>query len=341
MEEIKNLFIKHFGFFPDIISTTEHAYISPPSRIISSLIKLSEFLDKKVLRIVITDTYAIHPENYVNQICIPHILSKKLFIINNLYSSKEFSKHFREDIKKIKDIVTKKDVFSFEEKKNYIKLINLYKKVFKNIKKFDSVDVYNNIIKLYADDFKLDTLNRWLSITKSFGVDSIKIRIFLKEAFDILRKDNLLNITLFGKYLEMKKRLKMRNSDNDIKFINWDKYLEELCNTSNFCSIPFEIILYIYSYGGGSHFGNDYGMVDDINKMRNNKNLLQITEHNKDFSFKIEEKNVQFQKISLIKGEWALSHRMYKSVDSLSELYIVLGQDTLKLFFKGKRCQEP
>ena len=35
MEEIKNLFVKHFGFLPDVISTTEHAYISPPSRIIS------------------------------------------------------------------------------------------------------------------------------------------------------------------------------------------------------------------------------------------------------------------------------------------------------------------
>src|SRR3989338_6489340 len=50
MEEIKNLFIKHFGFYPDIISTTEHAYISPPSRIISSLMELSKFSGKKILK---------------------------------------------------------------------------------------------------------------------------------------------------------------------------------------------------------------------------------------------------------------------------------------------------
>ena len=57
-----------------------------------------------------------------------------------------------------------------------------------------------------------------------------------------------------------------------------------------------EIILYVYSYCGGSHFGNDYGMINDINKIRKNNKLLQITEHNKDYVFNIELKDIQFQK---------------------------------------------
>lgn len=79
MEEIKKLFIKHFGFYPDIISTTEHAYISPPSRIISSLIELSKFSSQKILRIVMTDTFAVPPEKIIKQICIPHLLNNFFF----------------------------------------------------------------------------------------------------------------------------------------------------------------------------------------------------------------------------------------------------------------------
>ena len=62
----------------DSISTTEHTYISPPSRIFSSLLKLSGFSNKKVLRIVLTDNFSYHPEHCVKQICIPHFLNKKL-----------------------------------------------------------------------------------------------------------------------------------------------------------------------------------------------------------------------------------------------------------------------
>jgi hypothetical protein len=79
MEEIKNLFVKHFGFLPDIISTTEHAYVSPPSRIISSLRELAKFSNKKILRLILTDTFCVHPESYTKQICIPHIFNKKIF----------------------------------------------------------------------------------------------------------------------------------------------------------------------------------------------------------------------------------------------------------------------
>ncbi len=94
--------------------------------------------------------------------------------------------------------------------------------------------------------------------------------------------------------------------------------------------ISTEIILYVYSHCGGSHFGNDYGVVSDVNQIRNTNNLLQITERNKDFLFKIEEKNIEFHQINIMKHNLNLSQKMYKTIDTLPELYIVLGKDNLK-----------
>lgn len=334
MEEIKNLFIKYFGFLPDIISTTEHTYISPPSRIISSLTELSRLLNKKVLRIIITDTYSINPENYIKQICLPHVLNKKLFAINNIKSQKELVGIFEENEKKFEDILNSKKIFSPEEEKNYNKLIALYGKLFRDIRNINPVNIYNEIVKMYANDLRLTNLSEWLENSQLFGIDSIEVKNFLKETLDILCKNNLENINSFGKYLEVKKRLKVKNLDGIIQSIGWSRYLKEIQDTSNSYFIPFEIILYIYSYCNGSHFGNDYGMVNDINKIRGNSNLLQITKHNKDYSFKIEKKDVRFQKINTAQNTFDLSHRTYKTVDSLPELYIILGQDNLKKEFK-------
>lgn len=333
MEEIKNLFIKHFGFLPDIISTTEHAYISPPSRVLSSLMELSRYSDKKVLRIIITDTYAIHPENCVRQICLPHLLNKNIFSFK-----KNFLQKFKEDLIKIENILKYKQIFSLQEINNYIELINLYKKVFKNIKKNnDSITIYNNILLMYIKNLQLDTLSKWFSNTNSFGINSIKIRIFLKEAFNILNKTDPIRTSLFGEYLETRRRLKTKDPNNFIQIINWSQYLKKLDNSLNSCFIPFEIILYIYSYCQGSHFGNDYGTINDINKIRSNNNLLQLTKHNKDYTFNIELNNIKFQKAIFIKNEWTLSHKMYKTINTLSELYIVLGKDKLKNIIK-KNC---
>ena len=330
MEEIKNLFRKHFGFLPDIISTTEHAYISPPSRIISSLLRLFAFSDKKVLRIIITDTYAIHPENCVRQICLPHLLNKGLFSINENLSAKELVEKFEGDIKKVEGILKYQHIFSPQEISNYNELINKNKKVFKNIRNADSINIYNDIVKMYIDNLELNTLSKWFVTTGSFGINSAQVKSFLGEAFDILCKVDSAGVSLFGEYLESKKRLKIRSIDNTFQLISWDRYLRELLYNLNPCFIPFEIILYVYSYCGGSHFGNDYGMVSDINKMHKNSNILQITEHNLDYDFSIEIENVKFSKASFIKGQWVLSHNMYKTVNTLSELFIMLGMDSLK-----------
>ena len=189
---------------------------------------------------------------------------------------------------------------------------------------------------MYVYNLQLDFLYKWLEETDSFSINSIEVRTFLKETLDILCKTDPVGVNLFGEYLETKKRLKMKDTNNAIQFINWDRYLETLHNISDFCSTPFEIILYVYSYCGGSHFGNDYGMINDINKIRKNNKLLQITEHNKDCVFNIELKDIQFQKASIIKDEWTLSHKMYKTINTLSELYVVLGQDNLKNKFKNQ-----
>ena len=135
---------------------------------------------------------------------------------------------------------------------------------------------------------------------------------------------------MFGEYLEKNKRLKCEDDDHIRQIIPWTRYLEELNDISSTCSVPFEIILYMYSYCGGSHFGNDYGMVSDINKIRNNVNLLQITEYNRDYDFNIEIKNIQFQKATFVNGAWTLSHKIDKTINTLSELYIVLGLNDLK-----------
>ncbi len=335
MQEIGELFDRHFGFIPDIISTTEHAYVSPPSRVISSLINLSQISNKKVLRIIITDDFSINPEDSTKRICIPHILNKNVFDINGICSRKELTKKLNNDSIKIKDIEEKKKIFSPLEKKNCIKIIDLYKRAFEKTFNISPVNIYDNIIKMYADNFQLNTLFQWLNNTKAFGINSKEVRLFLKEAFTILEKTNLKGIDTFGKYLEKGKRLKSkRNNNNAIKVISWDEYVKELKDNSVFCSVPFEIILYVYSYLKGSHFGNDYNMVSDINKIQKNQNLSQMTKHNEDYSFEIEKSNVQFQKATIANGEWNLTHKMYKTIDTLPELYIVLGPDDLRDKFK-------
>jgi 1,4-alpha-glucan branching enzyme len=75
-------------------------------------------------------------------------------------------------------------------------------------------------------------------------------------------------------------------------------------------------------------------MVEDINKLKNSSDLFQITEHNKDYLFNIEIKNVQFQKVTFIKNEWGLSHNIYKNISTLSELFIFLGRHDLQTKFK-------
>lgn len=336
MEEIKNLFRKHFGFLPDIISTTEHAYISPPFRTISSLIKLSGLSNKKVLRIIITDTYAIHPENCVKQICLPHLLNKGLFLIDGNLSTKELIEKFEGDIKKVESILKCQQIFSPQEISNYYELVNLYRKVFKNTRSVNLVEIYDDILRAYLGNLGLDTLLEWLVITDLFGTNSAQVRSFLKEAFDVLCEVDPAGVSLLGEYLENKKRLKIKNIDNTFQLISWDQYLKELLYSLNPCSVPFEIILYIYNYCGGSHFGNDYGMVGDINKMRKNSNILQITKHNQDYDFSTEIENVKFSKASFIKDQWVLSHNMYKTINTLSELFIMMGVDGLKRRLKDK-----
>lgn len=333
MEEIRKLFIKHFTFYPDIISTTEHAYISPPSRIISSLIELSKFSNKKILRIIMTDTFAVPPEKITQQICLPHLLNKGIFLLNFNLTQQNFLRKFKEDNQTIITILNKKSVFTPEEHLNYISLINLYYKVFENIRIFDAAHIYNDIIKAYINKFELNILNNWLCTTYLVGIDSMKIRFFLKDAFEILCKNDIMTVELFGRYLEEKKRLKIKDVNKGIQIVSWDKYLKEISNISNTYYISTEIILFIYSYCGGSHFGNDYGVVGDVNKIRNSNNLLQITEHNKDFSYKIEEQNIEFHRVNITKNNLNLSHKMYKRIDTLPELYIVLGQENLKIKF--------
>ena len=334
MEEIKNLFIKYFGFFPDIISTTEHAYVSPPSRVISSLLELSKFSYKRVLRIVISDNCSFHPESCVRQICIPHILNKKMFYIDDFCTRKELLQKFNEDTVMIEGLLNNQKIFSLEERKNYTEIICQYKKAFEDSETIDSVSIYNCILNTFVDNFQLDHLKKWISHTDLFVVDSKLVRSFLKEAFVYLKTIDPSGVGLFRRYMETRDRLKLKNSDGSIRIMSWDGFFDKIEDDSVSHIIPFEMLLYVYSYCGGSHFGNDYGIVSDINGMQKNNNLLQITEHNKDYLFKIEEENVQFQKASFLKNSWTLSHKMYKTIGTLPELQIVLGKDSLKSRFK-------
>lgn len=60
---------------------------------------------------------------------------------------------------------------------------------------------------------------------------------------------------------------------------------------------------------------------------------MQLTTHNKDFSYKIYEDNVIFNSINLSKNNLNLSNKTLKIVESLSELYILFGKEHLKALF--------
>ena len=153
MEKIKDLFIKHFGFFPDIISTTEHAYISPPSRIISSLIELSKH--KNVLRLAITDSYSAHPEKCVQQICIPHILNKNLFNLSGSLSKTELIQNFQKDVIQVKDMLKDQHIFSKNEINNYVELTGIYEDILNKTQDADPVGIYSVITNEYVNMFGL------------------------------------------------------------------------------------------------------------------------------------------------------------------------------------------
>lgn len=329
-EKVKKLFIKHFGFYPDIISTTEHAYISPPSRVISSLKNLSRFQKKQVLRIILTDKFSIHPESCVKQICLPHLLNKNTFVIDDSLGTKEFTEKFNDDIDKVNSILHSQPVFSNAEKENYKNLISLYQEVLQSSNSNDRVLIYAGIIKMFVEETELIDLDEWLKESRFFGIDSTNVRAFLKDSFILLSKNNLIEVDIFGLYLEKNKRLKCKGGDGVTQVITWGTYLSYLQNSSISIFIPFEIILFVYGYCGGSHYGNDYGLVKDINEIHKNNNILQMTEHNRDFSFTTEETDIKFQKATYSKDIWNLSHHMTKNVDTLSELYIVLGREKLK-----------
>ncbi len=330
MEEIKNLFIKYFRFYPDIISTTEHAYISPPSRIISTLSKLSNYKNKKILRIVITDTFSFNPESCVKQICIPYFLDKNIFTINNSYSKEDIIVNFEKDISKMENILKDINPFSLKEKINYNEIMDFYKNILKNVINIDPVYIYNNIIKEFSLRFDFFDLYKWLQETNLYSVDSREMRSFLVEAFEILSKHDPLNVNLFIKYIEVKKRLKYKDSTHVTHNVLWNEYLYILKDFSILCSVPFEIILYVYSYCGGSHFGNDYLIVNDINKIRGDNCILQLTEHNKDYFSNLEIKDVPFQEVSFVHGTYKLLHKIYKTINTLPELYVILGFSLLK-----------
>ncbi|MEK7564587.1 MAG: hypothetical protein AAB510_03440 [Patescibacteria group bacterium] len=330
MEEIKKLFIKHFGFLPDIISTTEHSYVSPPSRLVSSLIQISNFTNKKVLRIIMTDSYASPLDTSMKSICLPHILNKNIFVIDLTKSKEEIISKLEEDCQFFEMILDKKNIFSKEERLNYNTIINIYRYSINSLSDIDSVSLYNKIVQKYIEIFQLVDLNKWLSNSASLGIDCLKMRVFLEQAFKILINIDPDAVDLFGKYLENNKRLKVRDINNSIKIVDWVVYKKELTNSSNSYNVISEIILYIYSYCGGSHFGNDYGVIDDINMLNINNNLVQLTKHNKDFLFKVEEKNIQFQKINLMKKNLNLSNKILKTISTLPELCIVLGEFNLR-----------
>lgn len=190
--------------------------------------------------------------------------------------------------------------------------------------------VYGDIIKRYVEDFDLVKLHEWLCKNKTFGIDTKKIRVFLKEVFEILDQVDAESVSLFGQYLEAKNRLKIKENNNSIKVVNWDSYLNELNSTSGSYNVVSEIILFVYSYCGGSHFGNDHGFIEDIKKIRSINNIFQITAHNEDFAFKIKEENIEFHQVNLQKKNLNLSKKIYKTIETLPELYIVLGKDCCK-----------
>lgn len=336
MEEIKNLFIKYFGFYPDVVSTTEHSLISPNSRIISSLIKLSQFKSVKVLRLIMTDEFSIHPKSGAYNICIPHILNKNLFKINKNITKFELIKNFHDSLINMDNIIKEQAVLNLNEINNFNELIFLYNKAIEKTDDISFVSIYNNVLLEFVGILDLSDLYKWVKETNVFSIDSLNCKLFILESCLVLRKTHSKEFKLFGKYLEKNKRLKYKDINNNIFDVSFNKYIESLSNKNNFCSVPFELVLFIYSYCNGSHFGNDYNMIDDVKKINKNSNIVQLTSYNKDYDFDIQLNNIKFQKVDFLKNKWCLSNQIYKTVYTLPELYIILGKVKLKKEFINK-----
>ena len=81
--------------------------------------------------------------------------------------------------------------------------------------------------------------------------------------------------------------------------------------------VPLKLV-YFFSYWDISHFGNDYKFSKELLKLNSNSRLIQLTEHNKDFSFNIELSEINFNRAFLFKDKWNLSHRIYKNVNTFT-----------------------
>ncbi len=336
MEEIKNLFIKYFGFFPDVVSTTEHSFISPNSRIISSLIKLSQFKSTKVLRLIMTDEFSVHPKSGTYNICIPHVLNKNLFKINKNITKLELIKNFNDSLINMDNIIKEQAVLNLNEINNYHELIFLYNKAIEKTDDISFVSIYNNILLEFIEILDLPDLYKWIKNTSFFKIDSLNCKLFIIESCLILQKTVPEDFKLLSEYLEKNKRLKYKDSNNNIFNVSFSVYIDLLANKNNICSVPFEILLFIYSYCDGSHFGNDYNIINDIKKINKNSNILQLTKHNADYDFDVQINNIQFHKVDFSHNKWSLSHKLYKNINTLPELYIILGKTRFKKEFINK-----
>ncbi len=332
MEEIKNIIIKHFGFLPEIISTTEHVYVSPPSRVISSLFELSKFSQKKILRIIIEDKTKLDNSNNL-RIFLPHLSNKNLFILN--FSNKEdLLIDFNKNLNILNLLLDQQHVFSLEEKNNYLDLINIYKQTFINLNEYSVTNFYNVFLKIYLEYISLKSISDWVQFTPFVSVDSFKMKNFIKDSFLYLYNHDLDSLKKLGFYLENKNKLRIINTEGMVTNVKWEIYISYIFGNSYNYYVPFEISLFLFSYWDISHFGNDYKFSKELLKLNSNSRLIQLTEHNKDFSFNIELSEINFNRAFLFKDKWNLSHRIYKNVNTLPELHILLGREHLQKIFK-------
>lgn len=334
MEGIKKIIIKHFGFLPEIVSTTEHAYASPPVRVVSSLFELSKFSQKKILRIIIEDKAKLDYFHSNLRIFLPHLSNKDIFVLN--LSNKEFLfNSFNKDLNSLNDLLNQQKVFSFEEKINYLSLVNLYKQTFSSLNILSIVNFYNNFLKIYLKYLDLEFLSDWINFTPFIGTDSFKMKNFIKESFLYLHNKDLVSLNNLGLYLEEKNKLKIINSEGIIMNAKWNVYKNYVFSDFYDYLVSFEIILFIFSYYNVLHFGNDYQFSKKVMNLNTNSKLIQLTEHNKDFSFNIELPGIYFNKAFLYENKWNLSHRVYRNINSLPELYILLGHERLQKLFNN------
>lgn len=268
-------------FLPEVISTVDHVFSSPPIRLIDSHLQLA---DQNAVFFV-HDTNFPNPKRYRTELQIDSgIYSEKkstycIFDHKKMYSSQ--SPIYFDAKKQIHNLklVLKSNLFDFTEYQQEIyadRFLNIYNLYLECIEEKVAWKFHRKYLSKVYEIIGLNKLSHTITNKMVNFFDSVDYINFLMDLIIKTHdKDygikNLLRHKVFQKTLFRNSKVNETNLINNINYIKQSLINKEI--------IPsYEIYLWSFFLADIKHFGNDLGFTDRLKKILPHCEYLQITQ---------------------------------------------------------------